>query len=230
LSDTTAKHLIPFVEGTDLIDQYPLLSQDAAERIDDIIARYEQGLLGDRPAATISGRLYRATDTDQAFLDTGSAWEELARGSSGKSIVATEEGRTNTAYGSLATPDSVTVVVPASGLLEVASELDVKESVANAASVALIVAGPAQSEATGLQSAGIAVGSYGGLQTAVAIGLQPVQLVPRPFAPSGGNTSVITWMTLRVPAGSITVSLAYKASSGTVTARNRKLWVRVVSI
>jgi len=39
---------------------------------------YSEGLLASRPSPGIEGRWYRATDTNQLFVDTGTVWKEVA--------------------------------------------------------------------------------------------------------------------------------------------------------
>jgi hypothetical protein len=50
-----------------------------AAAIDSNMAGYAEGTIAAIPAAGKSGRLYRATDTGQLFIDTGSAWVEFSR-------------------------------------------------------------------------------------------------------------------------------------------------------
>src|SRR4051812_48257416 len=58
----------------------------------------------------------------------------------GKSIIATEESRSNTSYGTLTTPDQVSnVVVPVNGLLFVAFTALWKESVLKAGRAAIFI-------------------------------------------------------------------------------------------
>lgn len=60
----------------------------------------------------------------------------------GKSIIATEESRTNTSYGLLATPDRVqSVVLPTDGLLRVTFSALWKEASLGAARAAIFVGG-----------------------------------------------------------------------------------------
>lgn len=70
----------------------------------DAAATYLEGTLVARPAASLRGRVYRATDTGQVFLDTGAAWLTLtqyvegtaaarpAAGSAGRLYRATDSG------------------------------------------------------------------------------------------------------------------------------------------
>lgn len=55
----------------------------AMGKIDSKMVGYSAGLLGARPPSTggspgIPGRRYRATDTGQEFIDTGTSWDEIA--------------------------------------------------------------------------------------------------------------------------------------------------------
>jgi hypothetical protein len=154
----------------------------------------------------------------------------------GKSIIATEEARTNTAYGLLATPDRVSsVVVPADGLLAVKYSALVKNSVDSAARVAIFVGATQQQKPSGTgapvveDSSGVVSTDYGWIATApgaIVFAQQWSSLggagdATRPAAPLyvGGPVYI------EVPAGTYDVSVQYAATSGTVTAKERKLWV-----
>jgi hypothetical protein len=151
--------------------------------------------------------------------------------SRGHSIVATEEARTSTSYGRLTTPDVVSnVVLPTNGLITIYFHALVKNSVTSAASVAVFIGSnqlkkigntvPTVDEMTGSLSGGT---SYGNVMTAEG-GLSN----------TGQGTSdastvttgvIIRPMSLYAAAGTYEISVQYKASSGTVTAKERKLWV-----
>ena len=149
----------------------------------------------------------------------------------GKSIVATEESRTNVAYGTLTTPDQVAnVVVPTDGLLWVNFRALVKTSVGSAGSVALFIGAnqaktPAGSGAPGVVavSAGSQVNDYNWVYTGSATLASATG--------AGDATSVTTGLiaatplAIEVAAGTYTVSVQYLASSGSITAKERKLWV-----
>ena len=182
----------------------------------------------------------------------------------GKSIITTEEGRSNAAYATLTTPDQVSnIVLPTDGLIFVAYQATWKETVSNAATAAIFIgssqlasahpdagaAVPNQFCTASLASYGAGVGrwaplssyalglvSYSGagsyssahadyagdVTTGQAIGGGiPINIAgagsPRYVA--GGVCQVFA------AAGTYTVSVRYAASSGTVTAKNRKLWV-----
>lgn len=188
-------------------------------------------------------------------IETSGEWEKLgvSNGSTvrrGKSIVATEEARTNTAYGLMATPDRVqNVVLPTDGLIFVAYQAAWKESVDNAAKAAIFLGsnqlkvadinnpGPAVSEASVNTGAG-GVGQYVSLAsdpagltagsdvlftyvndvtTGQAIGV--TQPTTAGFANRSGGVC-----TVFAAAGTYDISVQFKASSGSVTVKNRRLW------
>lgn len=186
----------------------------------------------------------------------------------GKSIIATTESRTNTAYGLLTTADRVSnIVLPTDGLIAVCYQATWQESVSDAARAALFVGvnqvKVAQASGTfvqetdtcstsgtgkdrslfttpgGLLSCPIDNGpTYGGDVTTGQIvggifdsftstvqnwGLDSV---------SGGGGVVGTLggpCYLFANAGTYDVTVQFKASSGSVTAKNRKLWVWTIS-
>lgn len=155
----------------------------------------------------------------------------------GKSIIATEETRNNTAYGTLTTPDTVAgVVLPTDGLIFVAFQALVKSSVLGAGRAALFLdsnqlktrsgnAAPQIQEATTTAAAGdygpLATASYGliaGLGSSTSTSdVTTGQSIGAPVA--GGVTAIFA------AADTYDVSVQFKATSGTVTAKERKLWV-----
>lgn len=165
----------------------------------------------------------------------------------GKSIIGTTEARSNVAYGTLTTPDQVTgIVLPTDGFIVVGYQATWQESVDGAARAAIFVganqltfasenaaASPLFQEA----SVGMAAAIYGVLATG-PLGLagtasgsggvgytgdvttgQVLGVVPAAGTGLGGGPTYIF-----AAAGTYTVSVQFKASSGSVTAKNRKLW------
>jgi hypothetical protein len=160
----------------------------------------------------------------------------------GVTSVATEESRANTAYGLMTTPDQVSsIVVPADGLLFVSYRAMIKESVQGAAAAAVFIganqvqqvdvfAAPVVAEWTSITSLGIddsGANVYGLLEGPGTNG--ELSLRQR----SGGNAysgDVTTGMpqpfaAFFVAAGTYNVSVQFKASSGSVTVKNRALRV-----
>lgn len=182
----------------------------------------------------------------------------------GKSIIATEESRTNTAYGLLATPDRVqNVVLPTDGLLLIGYQAQWKESVAAASRAAFFIGATQQKIATGFGSAPVPVaaatggsptntyralfshlGGLGGsssggaadVTTGQAIGLALSGATGSFWEVDGGVVGLYNpAASVAVPvgglcvifaaAGTYDVSVQFKASSGSVTVKERKLWV-----
>jgi hypothetical protein len=158
----------------------------------------------------------------------------------GKSIIATEESRTNVAYGLLATPDRVSsVVLPTDGLLCVAYQALWKTSVDGAGRAAVFIG--SNQLVIGDNSGAPSTGSL----EAVSSGLQYNQLASAPDGLHGGNgvsagiTNVTAgqvvgvqgaittagFCTLFAATGSYDVSVQFRSTSGSVTAKERKLWV-----
>src|SRR4051812_26149246 len=89
------------------------------KRIEDIIEDFDQLLAGVNALLTPNNKLDPAQIEGAKILDGGS------------SIIATEESRTNVAYGKLPTPDQVSgVVLPPNGLIVVVYQALWKSSVA----------------------------------------------------------------------------------------------------
>jgi len=157
----------------------------------------------------------------------------------GTTQIATQEARTNTAYGLLATPDRVSgIVLPTNGLIAVAYQAMWFESVSNAARAAIFV-GANQLKIASVAGAPVVTEA----QTGGAVGTST------PLHTHGGGiisenaSSAITEVTtgqvvgggagvtqngicyIFAAAGTYDISVQFKASSGTVTALNRHLWV-----
>jgi hypothetical protein len=227
---------------------------------------YSSGLHSARPTVGTAGRLYRETDTGLYFIDTGAAWLQVPVAAidgamRGATNIATSESRTNTAYGTLTTPDQVTVVLPTNGQIVVGYQAAWQESVAGASRAAIFI-GANQLRAGGsaatppLQAAGNngtpAVNHNCSLTTCAA-GLVTGTALDQTDATTGQIVGQVSnganiWMDLGgailplgtgaveagpcwvfAAAGTYTVSVQFKASSGSVTASNRKLWVEAKS-
>ena len=171
----------------------------------------------------------------------------------GAAIISATEGRSNTAYGLMATPDRVTgIVLPTPGLLHVTYMAYWNETVDGAARAAIFI-GANQLRTSQVNTAGTAVqetlcagaasitqplstfagglNGYGG--TALATGhtapattghvvtVQNSGATDASASNFGGGTAVIF-----CDAGTYDVSVQFKASSGTVNALNRRLYVK----
>lgn len=152
----------------------------------------------------------------------------------GKSIIATSELRTNTAYGKLTTPDEVTVVLPTDGVIKVLFQAEWATSDASVAHAAIFlnavqanIAGnnaPAAQEAVragttveiplSSYASGLVSGSGG---TGYSADVTTGQIV--------GTANGAGMCSIFAAAGTYTVSIQFKVSSGSVTVQNRRLWV-----
>ena len=187
-----------------------------------------------------------------ANLDS-SLTSALGTGGRGVTVVSTEQARTNTAYGTLTTPDSVSgVTLPTNGLLFIAYQATWKESVAGAARAAIFL-GANQAKIPVLSSVSGApveqetrLSTSGGANTYVTLFSYPNGLMSQE-APVNAYTGNVTTgqiigrgnnpdvteepynhggvCAVFAAAGTYTVSVQFKATSGTVTAKNRNLWV-----
>lgn len=157
-------------------------------------------------------------------------------------VIATEEGRTNTAYGTLTTKDEITgVVVPANGFLLLGYSALWKMSASNTGKAAFFIganqlkqhnaaSAPVvqEAECLGAVFAGLSSGTLGLVNgsdgqsyvtTGMTLAPSPVGATP---ALAGGFTVV-----QRLAAGTYNVSVQYKINTGTITAKERVLsaWV-----
>ncbi len=178
---------------------------------------------------------------------------------SSKSIIATEQSRENTAYGTLTTPDEVTVMLPENGLISVGYQATWKESVEKAARAALFLGSNQVSIATGspgsealpqaaqtrakeaerffpLATAGTGLASLhplGGYAGDVTTG-QILGFLGESAQEAGGSpyetvTGAGGICHIFAAAGTYKLSIRFKASSGKVTVKNRKLWASVIA-
>jgi hypothetical protein len=72
---TTAKYLLRKLTGGSLASDIDEGFASLGDDIDARMAGYSQGTLASRPGAAVAGKLYRATDTGELFIDTGSVWQ-----------------------------------------------------------------------------------------------------------------------------------------------------------
>lgn len=177
----------------------------------------------------------------------------------GKVNIVTTESRTNVAYGLMPTPDRVTgVVLPTDGLICVAYQATWQESVAAAAQAAIFIGANQLKGAPTSTSAGNPIGqvslqfantnagtaatdmalathagglasqvktnttAYGGdVTTGQLVGLSPFN--------AGGQSGMGGPCYIFAAAGTYDISIQFNASSGSVTVKNRHLWVWTIS-
>lgn len=164
----------------------------------------------------------------------------------GSSIIATEEARTNVAYGLLTTPDRVqNVVMPAGGLLFIAFMGMWKSSVASAGSAAIFIGAnqlqgstsaaapivfsttsngaatdtyrPLSSATRGLTSSDSATAYTGDVTTGQILGVDIT------------STSSSLCVVDNLAAAAYDISIQFKSTSGSVTVKNRRLKVWTMS-
>lgn len=155
---------------------------------------------------------------------------------SGVAIVDTEEARTNTAYGLMPTPDRVQgIVVPTNGLLDINFLALWKNSVASTGRAAIFI-GANQLKVLGSNGAPVVQEVNGPSGTvynwlASRDAVTPVGLTSTDGTvtdASSTTTGAGLYGSLRVfvAAGTYDVSVQFKSASGSVTVKERKLWVR----
>lgn len=75
---TTPRYVLHYPQSTDP-DNVPSDMLSLATDLDNKMVGYSQGTLASRPAAGVTGRSYRATDTGFTYMDIGTAWIISAR-------------------------------------------------------------------------------------------------------------------------------------------------------
>lgn len=160
----------------------------------------------------------------------------------GKSIIATTESRTNVAYGTLPTPDQVSsIVLPANGLIHIGFMAAWQETVSAAARAAIFIgANQLKSSNSGATAPTVVETSLSGAVN-VDSSLASFTGGLISYAPAGAYTGDVTTgqlvgqtsgfgqsglCTVFAAAGTYSISVQFKASSGTVTVKQRKLWVK----
>lgn len=212
-------------------DSDPNLFSDVVDNDNAILAELNGGIDEDNisPTASISSTLI-----DFSTVGTGGVFD------SGSAIVGTEQSTSSTSYTSLTTPDTTTVILSTNGLIHVLYQAQWKESVNNAARAAIFLG------ATQLYSQGATGGSpavaetgcggdanvYAALVSAPGLGLLSAATagvaVGDPVTTGqvvGTGTSGGGLCSIFAAAGTYDLAVKFKASTGTVSAKNRKLWV-----
>jgi hypothetical protein len=149
-------------------------------------------------------------------------------------VVNTEETRENTTFGTLTTKDEITgVVLPENGLIVVGYQALAKASVASAGRVGLFLGANQLKVATSggtaeLQEATVSTG-FRGTSTyqfgLIASGGEGPVAVTTGQVLASSNASAGGVCHIFAAAGTYNVSVQYRATSGNITAKERKLWV-----
>jgi hypothetical protein len=156
----------------------------------------------------------------------------------GSSIIATSQSTGSTTYTTLGTPDQVAgIVLPTTGLIMVLFQARMQNSVASAGSAAIFIGANQLKSAQGTSAAAescIVNDTNTRAISSCSYGLQSDNL-GGPYSGDVTTGQAITTNGFGGPcyifaaAGTYTVSVQVKASSGTVTLDNRRLYVQAVS-
>lgn len=141
--------------------------------------------------------------------------------------IVTEESRTNVAYGTLTTADEIGgVVVPENGRLAITYSALIKSSVSEAGRIAIFIgANQLQGPEGGASEVPTVGTTFHRFVTNDTAGIQVISSSEAAF----GTTGIILAATEvgRLAAGTYAVSVRYKSSSGSITAKERLLQVEV---
>ena len=145
------------------------------------------------------------------------------------SIIATEQTRESASFGTLSTPDEITgVVLPTNGLILIRFLAVFKSSVAEAGEVGLFLGSNQIVAANGVNAGAHTTGTV--FRLTYTTGTTEAMTV------SGTTTSVVSTglsvqtLCISAAAGTYAVSAKFKASSGSVTAKERQLHVGVLGV
>jgi hypothetical protein len=160
-------------------------------------------------------------------------------------VISTEQSRESTAYATLTTADEIQgVVLPENGLIVIGYQATWKSSVGNGGRAAIFI-GPNQLKRASGESADpaaqLAVGAAAGVFTPLFSHGGGLQNTGVSTAYNGdvatgqvlggllsGGTVMAGPCFVFAAAGTYNISVQFKAESGSVTAKNRKLWVAVL--
>lgn len=195
----------------------------------------------------------KATSIVAANIENVATQFSFAGAVSQKSIIAAEQERVNAAFGTLPTPDEVIVTLPENGLIAVAYQAQwASTQISGEAGKAALFLGANQLKIQTQDNTGPVVqeasthNAPGSIFQALSTG--PLGLATGPSVASSVNADVTTgqilgWQTVSYPAagqpgsfvlifaaaGTYKISVQFKATSGGVKAKNRKLWAWVVA-
>lgn len=175
--------------------------------------------------AKLKGSIITLRDALNAVLNAENKVPILGTWYSPK-IIAAEETRESTSYGTMSTADEITgVVLPANGIIRIRYAAIVKGTVPTAARVGLFL----NSTQIGNGTESIEVFPNETSFTFITTGGGPAGLV-RGVAGSTFPATGVAMVPIDVfaAAGTYSVSARFKASSGSVTAKERKLFVEVL--
>jgi hypothetical protein len=155
----------------------------------------------------------------------------------GKTNIATTEARSNVAYGVMTTPDRVSgLVLPSDGLIVVGFQATWQESVLGAGRGAIFIGANQLKYAISSGAPGVQEASVGGSSANLDLPVFTTGSGLTATAGSGNYTGDVTtgqilgqgFVVIFAAAGTYDVSVQFKASSGSVTVKNRKLWVSTI--
>lgn len=142
-------------------------------------------------------------------------------------IIATEESRTNTAFGTLTTADEIKeIVLPTNGLIMVGYRAHLKASASNGIAALFLGAnevkpfnGSAVEVGTNITEASFRVFNFAGNGFTSEADTGSGDATTGQFAFTGSPVFLFA------AAGTYTVSVKFKSASGSITGKERKLWV-----
>jgi hypothetical protein len=256
----TTRYGLPTMAGTDFIADINEWTASAMAAIDAKMSGYAEGTLAARPTSTsgspgVAGRVYRATDTGQWFLDTGTGWAQVTSSgapASGKAIIATSQTLTGAGYALMPTPDRVSgLVLPTDGLIAVVYQATWNRSSTVSTPQAAIHINTSGAVAAQNTTAGGPTGLQAQTSLTGSAGVDvPLASYPGGLFGNGGTVSYTGDVTtgqiqgvgtgvgatyyggpayVFAAAGTYDISVRFNVGTTTLTVKNRKLWAWVVA-
>lgn len=152
-------------------------------------------------------------------------------------ITATEQTRESASFGTLPTADEISsVVMPANGLMLIGFRAQVKSSVENAGKIAIFLGGNQLKTVSlagneGQEASTNTAGVFSNVSSAVT-GLTAVTQAAVPVTTGQilGTSTAGGFIAVFAAEATYNVTIQYKATSGSVTAKERKLWVAILGV
>lgn len=152
-------------------------------------------------------------------------------------VIATEQTRESASFGTLTTADEIKeVVLPENGLIQIGYVAKWKSSVAAAGKAAIFIgANQLKFGGTGAVAETASSGTEFNILSSVSNenGLNSVGSATAAFVTTGEAIGASTqggFCSIFAAAGTYNISLQFRSTSGSITAKERKLWVAVLGV
>ncbi len=252
---TTSRLSYQLIQPADAVSVWPSVQNQNASIADASVTVSQGLLAGRPSAGTYGRIYVATDDLTGGangtwYWDNGTSWETVNKGARAATNIAASQSTSASTYTTLSTPDQVSVYLPTNGLIQVYYHATWQESVLNAGRIGMFLgntqvvapipgfstpqpvelsylggAGPGVAFTVTTTSWGLGMtsntSSYtGDVTTGQLVAAMPATTDTFVNSRDGGGAA-----TIFAAAGTYAVAIKFKASSGSVTASNRRLWV-----